>query len=286
MQLPELVPDLPEPIKLWAVEFRRLSLASEVLNQAVLAQQLHVKPSSINRYLSGERVLLPESVGLLVDLARTRGVPCDESHVRQLHKAAEQAKARTRKPRRSAGAQPSPPETGAPSGGTKGAADKSDREDGAAERGRLGRSRRLGLSIGVGSAVLVIGLGMAALLGMFSPEFGCQGETCRGKNHNEQGCTDDARKLTTSQPRDGVVVQVVYSAACRAAWEKIVGPHRDATVEFLDGNGESETIVVRGNGRDKQPHPTPMLPALQGTRLQTCATMTGARLCTEVVTVR
>jgi hypothetical protein len=296
VQLPELVPGLPEPIKIWVVEFRRLSLASGVPKQAELAQLLSVKQSSINRYLSGERVLDPSAVGLFVDLARARGVSIDESHVRQLHEAAVKAKAKTRRPRRRAGAQPLPPEAGEPSDGTLGVADKSDRQDDVAEPGGLGRFRRLGLSVGVGSAALVVGLGMAVLLGVFSlgepqqnqarVKVGCWGPTCKGKNHNEQGCID-GRKLVTSQPRDGVVVQVLYSTACRAAWGKIVGTNRGAVVQFLDGNGESETIVVSGNGRDKQAHPTLMLPGLQGTRLHTCVTTTGTRtpLCTEEVTV-
>lgn len=146
-----------------------------------------------------------------------------------------------------------------------------------------------------GIATLIVGsagVGVAARLGAFDADEAqvrtppsttkCHYLSCDGKNHNEQGC-DDARILPGGQAEGTMIVEVLYSSACQAAWGKAKGAPDGALVKIVNANGSEQHARAKSGAGKPAPKPTPMLPARAGTLLQAC--INTDQLCTDWIEI-
>lgn len=274
MELPPIPADLPEPLRDWAEQFHRLVAATNLPSQKRLADELDMGKATLSRYVTIERIPERPTVTRLVDLIRKNGGAVDEAAVFSAHAAAEAAWPDWLRQR-----------NGHRSPLTHGSA---------AVEHKAGRSRRKPILM-AGVATLIIGsagVGVAALLGAFHANdtqaqtppstTKCHFLSCEGKNHNEQGC-DDARILPGGRAEGTMVVEVLYSSACQAAWGKAKGAPDGALVKIVNANGSEQHARAKSGAGKAAPKPTPMLPARAGTLLQAC--INTDQLCTDKVEI-
>ncbi|MPZ79915.1 MAG: DUF2690 domain-containing protein [Actinophytocola sp.] len=264
MKVPEPRPELSEPLRHWVEQFHAVVTATGYRAQTELAKALHLGRSTLNRYLTGERVPEKRLVETLIGMARDNGEPVDERVVLHAHAVAS-APARRRPDARDG-------ETEPPDAALEPAA------------GRRVTRRRVAIAAG---AALVVALAVGGMLVIGGPRAaGCTARSCHGKNHHEQGCDDRPQVLATG-PRltDGTVVKILYSATCAAAWARTVSSRPGAVVELTDGDGGSQQARLGKVDGEASPVPTRMLPAAPGTRLRGCVTAGGESACTDEIEV-
>lgn len=301
MELPPIPAELPEPLRDWAGQFHALAAATNLPSQKRLADELGMVKATLSRYVTIERIPERPTVTRLVDLIRKNGGTLDEAAVFRAHAAAEAAWPDWLRQRRNGHRSPLTPGSADPAADTGDsraeeppAAHENQAGEPAAVEHKAGRSRRKPILM-AGVATLIIGpagVGVAALLGAFHADDAqvqtppsttkCHFLSCQGKNHNEQGC-DDARILPGGRAEGTMVVEVLYSAACQAAWGKAKGAPDGALVKLVNANGSEQHARAKSGPGKAAPKPTPMLPARAGTLLQAC--INTDQLCTDWVEI-
>jgi hypothetical protein len=253
--------------------------------------------STLHRYVTIERIPEQPTVTRLADLIRNNGGTLDEAAVLRAHAAAEAAWPDWLQ-QRNGHRSPLTPGSADPTGDSRAeepptAHDHQPGEPAAVEH-TAGRSRRK-LILMATVAMLIIGsagVGVAALLGPFHADDAqvqpspsttkCHFLSCEGRDHNEQSC-DDARILPGGRAEGTMVVEVLYSSACQAAWGKAKGAPDGALVTIINTNGSEQHARAKSGPSKAAPKPTPMLPAHAGTSLQAC--INSDQFCTDWVEV-
>jgi transcriptional regulator with XRE-family HTH domain len=263
----------PEEIRPWVEQLHTLAAASGLPSQARLAAALHVGKATLSRYLTGERMPSRSTVAKLAELARQNGEAVDEPALFRAYESAESILARRRRAGRASAEVDVPEEGASPT-----------------SRRRVPTFVRSAIAALIAAAV---GFGIAAYSGAFrandpqSPGSStkCDGTSCKGKNHQDQGCSADAQALD-SNDEAGVVIEVMYSPACQAAWGKGKGVPADAVVKITSDSSTPQRARGKPEPNENTTKPTRMLPAPVGTLLRACITTTDAqKICTEQVEV-
>jgi hypothetical protein len=296
VELPPIPAELPQPIREWAEQFHALVAATTLPSHAQLAPELHVGKTTLYRYVTIERLPGPSTVTQLLDLVRTTGGTVDEAAVLRAHAAAaavwpdwlRQRGNGHRSPHMADSTDPAA-DTGDSRAEQPPAAPAQAGEPAEVEP-RAARSRRKPILITAVATLIIVpsGVGVAARLGAFhaddpqvptpTPTTKCQFLSCEGKDHNEQGC-DDARILRGGRAEGTMVIEVLYSSACQAAWGKAKGAPDGALVKIVNANGSEQHARAKSGASKTAPKPTPMLPARTDTLLQAC--INTDKLCTD-----
>jgi hypothetical protein len=257
--------------------------------------------ATLSRYVTIERIPERPTVTRLVDLIRKNGGTLDEAVIFRAHTAAEAAWPDWLRQRGNGHRSPLTPgsaDLAAETGDSRAkeppaAPDDQAGEPAAVEHKAVRSRRKLILMAGVATLVIgTVGVGVAALLGAFHADdpqvptppstAKCHFLSCEGRDHNEQGC-DDARTLPGGRADGTMVVEVLYSSACQAAWGKAKGAPDGALVKIVNANGSEQHAKAKSSPGKAAPKPTPMLPARAGTLLQAC--INTDKLCTDWVEI-
>jgi hypothetical protein len=264
-----------------------------------LAAKLNVEPPTLNRYLKPDRLPSRATVTRLVGLVRENGGTVDETTVWHAYAAAEKVWPEWRRQN----GHPSPPlstseATDTETSDSYPAELQAEREDdvnqpaGVVYRADRGRRRPV-LIAGIAAFIIgAAGVGIAALLGAFhtddpqlpkpSSKAHCFAASCEGKNHNDEGCNEDALTLPGGKDNQTAIVEVMYSPTCGAAWGKAKGAPGGAVIKIVDTKGSEQRALVRSAAGESGPKPTPMLSAPAGARLRACI---NTDPCTDLIEI-
>lgn len=94
------------------------------------------------------------------------------------------------------------------------------------------------------AAAAVLSLAGLVLAAPSAHAASCYAGSCYLKNPNSTGCNSDAVTARSKTASDGTVVELRYSATCRAAWARIRNSHvgAEAFVENTQNQYDSEFV--------------------------------------------
>jgi transcriptional regulator with XRE-family HTH domain len=264
--------DVPDAVRPWAEQLRALADATGLRSQAQLAAALHVGTATMSRYLSAERLPDRSTVDKLVELARDQHGSVDETALFGAYEAAEKYFADRRSRGRDTASANTPTE-----------------DVPRVQRTRVPILVRFGIAAVVAAAA--VGVAIVSASPADEPQnpqpqasTTCSGKSCAGKNHNVQGCDEDARSLA-GRDNAPTIIEVMYSNTCQAAWAKAKGAPPGSVIKITDDNGHGHRAQAKAAADNAAPKPTRMVSAPVGTRLTACVITETQRICTETIEV-
>ncbi|MFD4659849.1 DUF2690 domain-containing protein [Kitasatospora sp. NPDC058444] len=72
----------------------------------------------------------------------------------------------------------------------------------------------------------------------------CYGSSCYHKDPSATGCGNDAITAKSARAADGTLVELRYSATCRAAWTRISNTHVGAEAFISNTAGQYDSVNV------------------------------------------
>jgi len=280
-----------ESIQAWVDQLKEL-VAQTNMSQRQLAKKLNMSPSTLSRFINGKRLPDQRTVADLVDVVDANGGSVDLTTVLRARAAAEKVR------RLHPNGHPVDSTTQDTDAGDSGSAnDGQETEPRENELGVVPRRRRTVIGIAIGIAALAIAAAIAITVSSGTSQSApprtrsaesdarCLATSCTGKNHNTEGCRDDARPLPGGKDDRTVIIDVMYSPACQAAWGKAKGAPNGAVVTVSDAAGLEQRARGKSVAGEPTPKPTPMIPAPAGARVKACIVTTTAELCTDSVEI-
>jgi len=260
--------DVPDAVRPWVEQLRALADATGLRSQARLAAALHVGTATMSRYLSAERLPDRSTVDKLVELARQGGGSVDEPALFHAYETAERDFADRRRRGRETSAQTDvvPP----------------------VNRNRASILVKFGIAAVVAAAAVSVAVVVNTSRAdepqtpQAKANTTCTGASCASRNHNAQGCNNDARSLV-GHDNATAIIEVMYSDACQAAWAKAKGAPPGSVIKITDANGPVQRAQAKAG--ETGPKPTVMLSAPAGTRLTACIITKGQQICTKTIEV-
>ncbi|MBV2355796.1 DUF2690 domain-containing protein [Streptomyces sp. J2-1] len=183
---------------------------------------------------------------------------------------------------------PGPRSPSAPAPGSASASGSGD-----ADNGGVGRRTVLFLAGAVGALAVVAGVFL--LTGRFSgtddraappqprsdrpavpsppPGVKCAGTGCTGRDAEVMGCSGESVRTARSVAVGGAVLEIRYSALCRAAWGRVTGGGRGDHVRITVGRDHQDDTAGPGESIAY----TPMLAVKDVRRAKACATLADGR---------
>ncbi|MFI2608240.1 DUF2690 domain-containing protein [Kitasatospora sp. NPDC018619] len=77
-----------------------------------------------------------------------------------------------------------------------------------------------------------------------TPNASCYGSSCYHKDPSSTGCGNDAITAKSARAADGALVELRYSATCRAAWARISNAPVGAEAYVSNTAGQSDSVNV------------------------------------------